>query len=243
MENSKIVYFTNDQFQIVENEMARFREDPSSYYEMSSITPDEVVLSIIEYLKTDTIEDVEVDKKVRNLIRSMDTMLDFSTEEELDKFDALLETLPKDSKCFQQLCKEYEDLLWNNYYFISDRLDFDREVANDNMAYDGFCPDTYIILGSNMGWRHLHGYNIKNIKNVKDMEAAVTGNYDYTIEISRPSAEAPYLEACVSTHDSMGERYILIPLSRLKDALKYPEVKEEYKKFAFSIKEDLADAG
>lgn len=243
MENSKIVYFTNDQFQIVENEMVGFRDDPFSYYEMSSITPDEVVLSVIEYLKTDTIEDTEMDKKVRSLIRSMDTMLDFSTDEELNKFVALLETLPKDSKCFQKLCKEYEDMLWNDYYFISDRINFDREVATDDMAYDGFGADTYIILGSNMGWRHLSGYTVKYIKNDIGMENAVTGIYDYTIEISRPSAETPYLEACVSTHDSMGEGYILIPLSRLKDALKYPEVKAEYKRFANLIKEDLAKAG
>lgn len=243
MKNSKIVYFTNDQFQIIENEMENFRDDPFSYYETSSITPDEVVLSVIEYLKTDTIEDVEVDKKVRNIVQSMNTMLDFSTDEEMDKYVALLEILPKDSKCFQKLCKEYEDMLWNDYYFISDRIDFDREFATDNMAYDGFGADTYIILGGNMGWRHLSGYAVKYIKNEKDMENAVTGNYDYTIEISRPSAEAPYLEACVSTHDSMGEGYILIPLSRLKDALKYPEVKAEYKRFAHLIKEDLAEAG
>lgn len=239
----RITYFTNDEERIVENEMEYFVDSPFESYQTNRCSYEKVIEIIVDYLKANTITPKEIDQRVRNIIKSIKKPMDFDKETEQDKFRTLLNTIPKTSKCFEQLCKYYEDDLWNADYYLAEEIDFQRDDATEHLLGDGFGPDTYIILGSNMGWRQKSGYKIAYLENERDMENAVTGDYDYMIEITRPDYRTPYLEASVWTHDNpVGESYIFIPRKNLNKALQYAKVKKGYQKFSKWIKEDLKSA-
>lgn len=241
MNTERIIYFDNDVCNFVDEEMVRFKEDPLEWYLNSGTNLTGIVFDLMNYLKKNTLENKELDKSARTIISSMDTWLDFETDVELNKFAKLIKIISKDNKCFEMLCKNYEDELYRNYDYINDEMRFNRNIATEELDQAGFKPGKYIILGFNMGWRKRNGYKIVSITNVEDIENAVTGNYDYTIEISRPNKSAAYIEAKVATHDSLGENYIIIPVKRLKEALTDMTVKEEYEKYEDWIKLDLAE--
>ena len=242
MKDERIIYFTNDEEAIIDAEMEAMANDPLTYFENAAIEPEETVEIVINYLKKNKMEEPEIDKKVRKIIHSMDTMLIFDSKEEMNKYADLMNTIPYRSKCFREILENYREKLWKNPFFLHDRMEDDRYFATENLKYDGFGPDTYIILGCNMGWRRTSGYKVQYLEDEQDMERALTGNYDYHIELSRPTIKTPYLEAFVATHDSpCGESYILIPKSRLSEALKDPDVKEQYDKFSDGIELDLEE--
>lgn len=262
MEGNKLIYFTNEICQVIEDEMSLFRVDPFSRYENSGVPLEDVVFSIIKYLKKNKIDDWPcmggewtaegdweahggqwaygggVDKNVRNIIRCMDTMLDFSVEEEREKFKTLLRAIPKYSRCREMLNKEYENMLWKDHSLLSNRLEEERKFATERLKEDGFCPDTYIIL---KGAKTRFGYRVVYIENEKDIEKVLSADgKDTMIEISR-SSKSPYLNVYVLKEGDYEYNYILIPSKKLGEAVEYPEVKKEYEKYTEWIQEDLKE--
>lgn len=82
-------------------------------------------------------------------------------------------------------------------------------------------PESYLIIGSHMGWRNLSGYTLTDeISDGEELLASLHGRYEYTAVIEREDNK-PYLRAIVWTHDApMGESYTIIPLSWIEKALK-----------------------
>lgn len=108
----------------------------------------------------------------------------------------------------------YEDFDLPDMYMTNEREHFKRRLMDDYGLLKGI--ESYLIIGSGMGWRQLNGHNLVDIESVEDIIDALHGNYDYHEVISKDKDKA-YFEAMVYTHDApTGESYKIIPASYLK---------------------------
>lgn len=127
--------------------------------------------------------------------------------------------------------------------YLSMREEDEYELLNADLYEEGLLqhPEPYLILGRDMGWRHLSGFKLTDdISNGKDIVDNLHENYEYTAEISRED-DKPYLEATVWTHDApTGESYTIIPMSWMEKALK-TDIEENIKMAAFA-NNDVQDA-
>ena len=231
-------YFTNDQSTFVHDEVEQFKESPIGFVDDSQWDKDNIFDFMVDYLREN---DHENEKEVKAILSSMD-MTEAGSD---DNFYDFLEAFCKDRKAFDAMLNEYADILWTDDYIFPMHLEWDREYADDLLKEDGFIGknEKYIILGSNMGWRHREGMKESTINSMEDLERAVTGDYDYTITVERESMETPWITCHVSSHDApMGETYYCVPVKWLDKALLNDSIKEMYDSMKHLLDDEMESA-
>lgn len=108
--------------------------------------------------------------------------------------------------------------------------DAERESLTETLALNYNLlkePETYLLMGNDMGWRQLSGYKLVEINEGADIIDSLHGDYDYTATITK-NKNLPYFEATVSSpNSSLREFYKIIPASYLKDVFEEePRIKE-----------------
>ena len=240
--NQPILYYTNDTVEMVEEELEYFKESAAECMMCSYWAKEKCFAHMIDFLRQYKLK--EDDEKARNIIRSVDPFKNFECEDENEKFENLLTLFLRDEGGANSLTQDYEEFLYQSSEFLQSKMEENKDWANTCLDEDGFLGDRrkYIIFGSNMGWRHRNGFRLAEVSFVEDLEKAVTGNYDYTIRITRDNAKCPYLRATVSSHDApMGESYVMIPVDVLHKALEDKSIRETYEKYKDDLKEEMED--
>ena len=221
------VYYSSDTCDIVAGYVDDFRKSPS------------VVLNDTAWLKNDIldfmIQDLREHKHAYKVqCKKILSKVDIIDGEDEEALDDLIEMFSKDESSFERLVSYYEGLLLGDTNFLEDYLDFDRINANDMLKVDGFIGnhEGYIILGANMGWRHLKGVKELVVDSIEELEQAVTGDYEHTIRVERDTEETPWITCHVYSHDApTGEVYYCIPYKWLDEALKDESIKSLYDSF------------
>ena len=236
-ENTKICYYTNDVFDVIQSEVDWAVENPLEAFQYGYMTVEEMYDFIRNYVKCYTHEQ---ETAVKEALRYIDPFDDMDSNKSYDKWNAVMKVFCKDTEAVAALAQRFTDNLYSDNFIVQNRLEEAREYANSLLEEDGFLDgdDMYLIFGLHMGWRGRTGYKMARVNSVEDMENAVTGNYDYTITIDRTPNES-WLTACVSIHDApMGEIYYLIPMKNEKKAMKKKIIHTLMKQFAGHIAED-----
>ena len=231
-------YFTNDQCLFVDDRMNAFRENPVDEVDYTSWDKDNIFDCMVDYLREHAHSHME---EVKAILSSMDIL----KAGEDDNFYDFLSAFCKDEKALDSLVAAYEDLLWTDDFLFYDFLDDERCNGNDMLKSDGFLgkDEKYIILGTNMGWRHRDGVKEVTISSLEDLERAVTGNYDYTISMERETENASWITCHVSSHDApMGESYYCVPVKWLDKALEDETIKEMYDNMKHLLEDELESA-
>ena len=235
----RINYFTNDTSDIIKEKVGVLEGGDTTCIDYNEWDKDDVFESMVKFFKKHSLKNKESNETARNLLHSIHADIEIESPENIDAFEDILDLMLADEKALKFLLKEYEDYLYNHGEIISDEIEFHREMANELLKEDGFTgnKERYIIFGYGMGWRNLDGYGGAIINSLEDMEESITKAYDYTIEVYRLVGK-PYLSATVYHHDApTGESYILLPVSRLNEALKDKDFKASY-----DIYKDIIDA-
>ena len=226
-QSNPFVYYSSDTCDIVSGYVDDFRNEPTVVLDDTAWCKEDILDFIIQDLRNHK----HTYKAECKRILSQTDIIEL---EEDSHFDDLVDMYAKDKDAFERLINYYEGLLYGDVNFLEDYLEFDRISANDMLKVDGFIGnhEGYIILGANMGWRHLKGVKELVIDSIEELEQAVTGDYKHTIRVERDTEETPWITCHVYSHDApTGETYYCIPFKWLDEALKDESIKALYDEF------------
>lgn len=237
--NTESVIYDSNINNLIDDEVKEFRDAPVDYMKNDfRLNTDDMYESIVRFMRTHTFMNRDNYARAKKLVHDMDEFSSMDYDENADRFDSLLALVSEDETGLGYLASYVENALYESPEFQEDRVDEERECATYLLSEMGFLKEgeIWIILSYN-GIKQTYDFqNIADIKDVLDMEKAVTGDYDYNITIKRED-EKPYLDVIVYSHDApTGELYAFIPVSKLEEAKKntamataLPETEETWK--------------
>ena len=229
--SEEIVVYNNDICDMIGEEVACFADNPKySCIDTNEYLMEELYDTVCILLEKSALKNKENDTQAREII---DKRKNYVEPVEIDDIYNLFTLCLEDKEVGTELQSRLWDLMYDNSDLINDRLDCIKEDGIYLLQKEDYFKNSekYIIFGENMGWRKQTGLAVKTIKNINDIINTVTGNYEYTIQITMNRHQKAYLIAHVSTHDSpMGETYYLIPQSHLKSIM-VPEIQTRLSNF------------
>lgn len=240
--NTESVIYDSNINDLIDDEVREFRDAPVDYMKNDfRLNADDMYESIVRFMRTHTFMNRDNYAKAKKLVHDMDEFNSMDYDENADRFDSLLALVSEDETGLGYLASYVENALYESPEFQEDRVDEEREYATDLLNEMGFLKEgeIWIILSYN-GIKQTYDFqNIADIKDVLDMEKAVTGDYDYNITIKRED-EKPYLDVIVSSHDApTGELYAFVPVSKLEEVKKDTDMAKALPETIKTWKEEL----
>lgn len=233
-----VTYFSNDTYDIVQSEAEYAIENPMDAIYFGLMDADEFLQFITDYVKKNHHKNEE---KVKELVKDIDV---FDSSDVEAKIEPLIDEFYKDEKAVEALKEEFIEALYRDYERIDFIVEDRREMADEDLKEDGFLGDDekYIIIGTGVGWLQKNVYFMATVNSEADLERAITGNYDYTIHITREDKDTPWLHASVYHHDApTGESFTCIPVKWLNKALEDEDVQKLVAKYDAYIEADLEE--
>lgn len=227
--NTERVIYDSDINGLIDEEVNVFRNDPVDYMRSGfQLDIDDMYESIVRFMRTHTFMNRDNYAKAKKLVHDMDEFSSIAYDENGERFDSLLALMSSDETGLGYLASYVENALYESPEFQEDKVDEERLYANYLLREMGFLEkgktEKWIILSYNGIKNKYDFHSIADVKDVLDMEKAVTGDYDYNITIKREDGN-PYLNVIVSSHDApTGELYVFVPFSKLEETMKDMDV-------------------
>ena len=166
-------------------------------------------------------------------LRDADEDIDLATQEYFTIANA------EENSIKEQLYADFEaklkEIIENDDYLYEDLSEINLEDAEESFKSEGFLEtdETYLILASDINWKHDSGCKLVDISNFNGMINAISPDCDCMIEI-KSKLGAPYFEARVSSHDvPMGSYMYLLPESQWDKAEEYSFLQNAIKNNSF----------
>lgn len=224
MNTERVIYDSNIN-DLIDDEVKAFRNDPVDYMRNDfRLDADDMYESIVRFMRTHTFMNRDNYARAKKLVHDMDEFNSMDYDENADRFDSLLALVSEDETGLGYLASYVENALYESPEFQEDRVEEEREYATYLLSEMGFLKEgkaeKWIILSYN-GIKQTYDFqSVADVKDVLDMEKAVTGDYDYNITIKREDGN-PYLDVIVSSHDApTGVLYAFVPVSKLEEVMK-----------------------
>lgn len=161
-------------------------------------------------------------------LRDADEDFDLATQEYFKIANTEEETIKE--QLYDNFESKFTENIRNDISLYQDLSRNNLEAAEESFKSEGFLKEkeAYLILASDINWKHDSGCKVVNISDFDDMIKAISPDCDCNIEI-KGKLDAPYFEARVSSHDvPMGSYMYLIPESQFDKVEGYNKETDTY---------------